>query len=534
MRRRRRRGGLFRNSLRHVVRRAFRAARGARGVRGDTAPDANVVAVSDLHLGHDLKRDGPPLHLRPTPFIDLQLGSLVEHLTQSPDRLPWRLVIAGDMVDFVAITRTPGDDEEVDFEVSDQERRFGLLAEPVKAAWKLRQVMRRHEYLVARLADFVAQGNDLVIIRGNHDAEWYWPEVRDVFRDALARHVADRVTRADGTPDDEPGGWRLTRARRLVEARTRFCDWFYLEPGRLYVEHGHVHDEYSTWDDVLAPEMPGARLMREPLSSLAMRYFANDHASLDLSEAERWTAIDYLRWGLSGGNVGAVTADYLRLCGRLLAFSARMSFDTLRRSARALVRAGAELTNEERARRDRIRAALAVFRRDQDEIASELLALIRVPAERNVIATAQLLYIDRLVLGGLLLGTTVYCALKKGPVATRAALLLGAVAGGLAGNAALSLMRRVDSHPKLLAAAHRVAVLFGVRYVVMGHSHHPVSREVGHGARYFNLGTWIGATAPEDGGEPLHYMLLTEAGAGLRRWRAPVRTKGRESTRQAV
>lgn len=517
MRRRTRRAGLLHRTLRHALRRASLAVR-----PGALAPMANVVAVSDLHLGHDLKRDGLPPHLRPVAGIDYQLGSLLQHLCESDSRLPWRLIIAGDMIDFVAITRIPDSADEVDFTISSHEGRFGLASEPAKAAWKLEQVVRRHPLLMSRFAEFIARGNDLVIIRGNHDAEWYWPEVQQVFREALARHIANRSSRDADPANELLGGWRLNRARRLVEARTRFCDWFYLEPGRLYVEHGHVHDEFSTWDDVLAPELPGSRLMKEPLSSLAMRYFANNHSNLDLSEAERWTFFDYLHWGLKGGNVRAVVTDYVRLCGRMLSFSARMSLETLQRSALALVHAGAELKNEERARRDRVRAALRTFRRDQDELAGELLALLRPPAERSVLATAQLLYVDRLVLGGLLFGASAWLASRRGSTRARAALLAGTLAGGLAANAALSAMRRVDSHPKLLAAAHRMAVLFGVKYVVMGHSHHPVSREVGHGARYFNLGTWLGATSPEEGGEPLNFMMLTENGARLQRWRAPV------------
>lgn len=608
--------------------RALRAAlrRASLKIRpGALDPQANIAAISDLHLGADLKAGSPPPETRPVLGIDTQLCALLDHLCEHDSPRPWRLIIAGDMVDFVAITSLPEPGEALSFKVSAHEERHGLDSEPEKAVWKLQQVALRHRPLMRAFADFIAKGNDIVIIRGNHDAEWYWPEVQRCFVQIVASHLngksrsergkerggakgeankaeakkgatlrqivpapvgdtasdtgtdtatdigidkgstgrargepsqpvgsrqgaSSKVLRIGGTEATVDPSWQKpgtktrsetgaaadadarasfeprssssqTRAESFAAGRIRFYDWFYLEPGRIYVEHGNVHDEYSTWDDVLAPELPGSRIMHEPLSSLAMRYFANKHATLDLSEAERWTFVDYLRWGLGNGNVFRVASDYIRLCTRTLSFSLRVSGQTLRHSLASLRHAKDELDPREPGRRKRVRAALRAFRRDQEELAGELLALLRPPAERNVMATLQLLYIDRLILGGLLAGATGFFTLGRRSPVLKGALVAGTLAGGLIGNRLLSAMRQVDSHPKLLAAAHRLAVIFGVRYVVMGHSHHPVSRAVGHGARYFNLGTWLGANAPEGEGEAPHFLLVGDGGAQLRRWK---------------
>src|SRR5207248_5970503 len=60
-------------------------------------------------------------------------------------------------------------------------------------------------------------------------------------------------------------------------------------------------------------------------------------------------------------------------------------------------------------------------------------------------------------------------------------------------NALLGRMRRTDSHPMLQQAARRVAQLFDVKYVVMGHSHRVVDEPIGSRARYLNLGSWTNA-----------------------------------------
>lgn len=468
-------------------------------------PDANLLVISDLHLGHDLRRlaprEGPP-------EIDRALGALLDQHAAPFEGLPWRLVIAGDMVDFLAVTLLP--EAEDGFEVSEEEQLYGLRAEAAKAAWKLRRVLERHDFLLERLAAFVAAGNQILIIRGNHDADWYWPEVQDGFRRALA----ERMPPTAGTLADRLRG--VDGVEAAVNERVRFCNWFYLEPGGIFIEHGNLHDEYSTYQDFLSPLDPAdPRVLAEPISSMAMRYFGNRHASLDISVLERWGARDYLRWAVGTRVFTAALADYARLSGRLLAFSLRISARALGTSLRATRRVGLGLTAEDHRPR-RLAEALRAFRRDHQEMARELSLLLRPPAEQSVLATAQLLYLDRIALFGVLVGTAASCAVSRRPLPVRAGILAGAVAAATVLNSVLHRRRLVDSHPKLLAAAHRVAVLFGVRWVVMGHSHVPVDQGVGAGARYFNLGTWLGVSPR--GAPAARYLEVTRRGAELKKW----------------
>jgi predicted phosphodiesterase len=68
----------------------------------------------------------------------------------------------------------------------------------------------------------------------------------------------------------------------------------------------------------------------------------------------------------------------------------------------------------------------------------------------------------------------------------------------------------------LQEAARRVAQVFDVKYIVMGHSHRALDQGVGNGARYFNLGSWTGRTA--DG---FTHVVVTGDWAELRKWKGP-------------
>lgn len=483
-------------------RRRFGLRPGARShaSRRPGSDEPQLLAVSDLHLGHDLRRGEAPRERG----LDRQLGSLLDHYEAEGGR--WRLVVVGDMVDFIAITQTPAPDEPVPFPVSSFERAWGLGPEPEKAVWKLGLVLRRHAAFFERLAAFVAAGHEVVIVRGNHDPEWALPAVQERLRTALADHAV-----AAGLVD--PGG------RESLCARVRFYDWFYLEPGRLYAEHGHHYDEYSVDPDApAAADGAPAAPAPEPMSTLAMRYFGNLHTTLDLSEVERWKFWDFVRWGWRDGVFVRAATDYVGMCAKVLGLSARASLRTLRRSGVRLVRAGRDLALEDQ-KLARARATLAGFRQDREELARELVALMRAPAEQNLFASIQLFYVDRLALvAAVLLGGTACLALATSPLG-QAGSLAALVGAATAANAVLDRARLVDSHPKLLDAARRVARLFDVPVVVMGHSHRTVSERVGTGTTYFNLGTWLSPSQGDAGGRPGFPHLLVRGLRGeLRRW----------------
>jgi UDP-2,3-diacylglucosamine pyrophosphatase LpxH len=473
--------------------------------KSQTSPTAHLLAISDLHLGHDLKR-GVKHDPSDLPALDRHLGDFLDHYREHrEDGLPWRLVIVGDMVDFIAITETPNDDELVSFQVTDEERLYGLRVEPAKAVWKLSRVVRRHSHFCNRLAAFIARGHEVVIVRGNHDPEWTWPDVQETFRNAIV-HYGSMLAPHESL-------------RRIVGERISFRDWFYLEPGRFYAEHGHFYDEFSVTDELTWPTDGSAPEIREPVSTLAQRYFANKHTSLDLNNVERWEFLDFVRWGLEGGRFVRALADYFVMCGRVLAFSARASFATTTQSIRGLASSSTKRAPID-VRLHRIRASLQAVREDYEDLAKAILALTRPPAEKSVLATAQMLYFDRVLLGALTGVAVVGASVGLSTQLARVSALAGVLVGAAAANYWLGRSRVVDSHPKLIAAAHRVAALFRVPVVVMGHSHRVVDQPVGDTSRYYNLGTWLSPSRDDQQGPAgFPHVVVGSSGAVMRRWR---------------
>ncbi|MFL5405359.1 MAG: hypothetical protein ACJ79O_05795 [Myxococcales bacterium] len=449
----------------------------------------NLVAISDLHLGCDLKPSGKTQ--RPASF-DTQLAAFLDfHAVNQRDGKPWRLLLNGDIVDFVAITVTPG--PEATFEVSEEEREFGLAPEESKCVWKLRKVFERHPLVFDALARFLQKGNSLHIIRGNHDAEFHWPAVQA----ELKAHLAARAG-LEGF------------ARRRFERRIEFHPWFYLEPGFFYAEHGNAHDSYSMQSDFF--EEAGVRSKREldlPLSSKVLRYFANKYTEqTDLDECDTWGVVGYLRWVLKAGNPLRIAADYFVMVFRVTYPILMKSLKVWRRFARAADHAIEKVDDGQAAH---VRKLLGRVAGNQGEV-EKLLAIVSRPAEQSLFDSMQLFYLDRMLLALVcLFGSWAAIASAHGAMAKIAtAVGCGIVFAAL--NAILGRRRRTDAHPMLQQAALRIVQLLDVRYVVMGHSHRPVDEQVGRG-RYLNLGSWLN---PREG---FPHVVVADGVAELRYWK---------------
>ena len=466
--------------------------RSIRGRPGDRPH--NLLAISDLHLGCDRKAGCSPGAGRRWPqgagSFDAQLTEFIDwHSAHREGGKPWRLLLNGDIIDFVAITLLP--QEDAGFVVRPEERTFGLAAEEAKCVWKLRRVFERHPEVFGALGRFLGEGNSVHFIRGNHDAELRFPAVQQELRAHLAA-----LARAPG-PD--LGG----RAAALVE----FHSWFYLEAGFFYAEHGNAYDSYGVGTGFFDAAGDSAREMELPMTSKVLRYFVNGCSGAATDDADSWGLFGYLAWVLRSGNPLRVGAAFFAMVLRVLSPVVRQSLT----SGPAWGPPGPDAPAG-----SRLRNLLGEFAGTEAQ-AQELLAITSRPAEQSVFGTLQLFYLDRLALALLSLAFAWTAAdLAQGRWQKLAAVALGAVLfAGL--NLLLGAQRRVDAHPLLLDAARRVAQVFGVRYVTMGHSHRAVSEPLGAGARYFNLGSWTCAR----GGEGFPHVAVVGEVAELRRWKGP-------------
>ena len=192
---------------------------------------ADLVVLSDLHLGAGRLRGGKGHDQLEDFKVDRQLTQLVHHLLRRQRRSGRRLklVLAGDVFDFVKTTEPPagrawpaGSDE-----------RETRPTEAV-AVLKLRRILEGHPHVLPTLGRLLAAGHEVVLIPGNHDAELNFPAVQRELRQQLSRL---RLSGRRG-------------ARRV--ARLSFAPWLHMH-GRALIEHGQRYEPLTCIAHMLAP-----------------------------------------------------------------------------------------------------------------------------------------------------------------------------------------------------------------------------------------------------------------------------------------
>jgi len=447
-------------------------------------PGESLLILSDVHLGNDLN-DLAPSGEKRSARVDADLVSLLVHYRQAPcGGRRWRLVIAGDFIDFVgmAIHAHSG---EIGREPSDEERAHGLGNAADHGRLKLRAVAARHRAVFEALADFVAEGHAVTLVHGNHDVEFHWDAVQQELR-ALLVELAGRV-RGPGE-----GARRADMASRI-----EFAPWFYYVGGVAYVEHGHQYDTLCSTEHVMAPICPmDRRGTVRSFSDVLLRWVVRPTRGVPEYGHERMGLIDYVLLAARLGVVGLVRLG-MRFAAAVI---------ELFRLRRAYLTQAAQSLREEHERR---MAALAVATRVGMERLRALAALQVPPVTRSIPKILASVLLDRLAVG--LVATAAIAALVwTGRDHAWGWTLAGAVAlGWWLANRHLTARRlawfgeHLDNDEALAERAGHLARLFPAAFVVMGHTHTPAIVPVAQGGTtYVNVGSWHEAEPREDGAAP--------------------------------
>jgi hypothetical protein len=202
-------------------------------------PTESILVFSDVHLGSDLNDAGP--HVPRSAAVDRDLARMIAHYRMTkPVADRWRIVIAGDFIDFVGMSIDPRPDEPIETELTAEERRNGVGSAEDHARLKLRRVAQRHAEVFDELGKMVRDGHALTVLHGNHDIELHWDALKQDFRELVARAAACDT-------EEE-------RARALE--RIDFEPWFFYREGVVYIEHGHQYDPFCSTAFILAPVSP--------------------------------------------------------------------------------------------------------------------------------------------------------------------------------------------------------------------------------------------------------------------------------------
>ena len=174
-----------------------------------------IIVVSDLHMGSGPLEDfDPEVEIGFAEFCDqiLAEGALTE------------LVINGDFLDFVQAEPW----QSPEFESTTADGNIQLCFTQQQSLQKLERILHSHETAfdaLARLTASKAIGR-LTIMPGNHDADIFWPKVRD--------ELTVRLSAGGASPE---------KIRFHLEPQYQPAEF-----PRLWIEHGHQHDACNSFE----------------------------------------------------------------------------------------------------------------------------------------------------------------------------------------------------------------------------------------------------------------------------------------------
>jgi len=481
----------------------------------------NLLVVSDLHLSEGLDPEsGKFSRLEDFLFDDAFVRFLRYHeKVKAQPRFggrPWRLVINGDLFDFLQVVSLPEEGRplrtvrgvERRKELRINERDYGLGTTAGESEWKLKQIARGHQRFFAALGWFVAHGNHVAVTKGNHDIELHWVQVQERFIKEVERAYTRERLMLDQCPPVTP---------EELKARIHFHPWFYYEPGRVYIEHGCQYEAANHFRDFLNPVLPDdPECIELPWGSLFVRYLFNKVEDVHPFADNIKPATRYLAWAFKKDPFQTIEMLVTRGWVFLRAF-----WNVMRKTATSAFRGARvqELPGQSGpvplpSRVTYKIAALAQRRVDtswQEWVASAVQSLLFLLMILIVVTFLGLAVLT--LTGDLGWMTVVYLG---------AAVLVYFLLRGLKRN----LARLFESNYLLRVARELEQILkpaHAVHYVVLGHDHR-VALERLEQAWYVNTGAWVPIyeeEGPIEGREELTFFRLAwgyEGTPELLRW----------------
>ncbi len=269
-----------------------------RQMRALQQTERNLLVMSDFHISEGFDETEGRWSINEDFFFDDQFARLLQFADRQRARhygdAPWRLILNGDIFDFRQVGVPREGELEPDIAqvqakeakiarqkqkaMSRCEKAFGPGPSRLMSRWRVSRVYQGHPGFFQALAWFVARGNQVVFIKGNHDIEMHWLKVQMGLKHQLAEAYAKART---------GGLYELDWAKlpkefgRAEKDRVFFLPWNYYEPGRVYIEHGQQFRSDDSEAHVLWPMLPWDEKMLEfTWGDLFGRYVVNKFEEL--------------------------------------------------------------------------------------------------------------------------------------------------------------------------------------------------------------------------------------------------------------
>ncbi len=216
----------------------------------------NIVIISDLHIGAGVLDD----------FDDELESCFCDFLVKlSSEDAPVELVINGDFLDFVQAN--PWEKKELRSVSKDN---IPLCYTEEQSVEKLIEIHKSHENVFRAIGDFLgaSKQNQLTILPGNHDADFFWKQVRDIFSERIyPEPAADQV-------------------RFFLEQQ-----YFPPDFPNVCIEHGHQYDPINSfqvsgkacWSEKYPPifkDVTGKERLYECIGTRFLNKFLNELDSM--------------------------------------------------------------------------------------------------------------------------------------------------------------------------------------------------------------------------------------------------------------
>jgi len=235
----------------------------------------NYVILSDLHLSEGRKKATGQISRFEGFLFDRPFERLLSHLQKRTEKggHPWTLIFNGDLIDFLRVTSIPDPNHPPKGlpHITPTKQKYGLGSSAAESKWQLERVVEGHPVFFRALARFLLDGHRVVILKGNHDVNWFWPEVRYRFMEMMETFLREI------DPTDRKTEQRIAGALD----RLLFRSWSIYVKKLLYIEHGNQYDPTNAFLNfmypvLIDPESPVGRFEIDlPFGSFFIRYFFN-------------------------------------------------------------------------------------------------------------------------------------------------------------------------------------------------------------------------------------------------------------------
>lgn len=462
----------------------------------------DLFILSDLHLSAGVSPETQRTSRLETFFYDREFSNLVDRIIvqASARRRPVVLILNGDVFDFLAVVRTPSAEEcrALGLRISRRERKYGMESEPGKDAWKMRRIIQGHPEFFRAIIRLLVAGHSVHINRGNHDVELFWPEVRAAFYEEVEALAGREHVNLDAA---------------LVRERIRFHEWFYYEPGRCWIEHGHQYEASNSFRYLLEPTIRRRKdaqpALDLPTGSLFVRYVYNRFKLVDPYSTQVFTLEQYLDIISRYNVMDLAKALLVHFPFFVRALKQARVFEVSGVADAAVVhRRRLEALGRESGLGEKLERIDALRSYPMGVTKYTLFREMMKPIVRSVLTIILLVLVSIggwMLLFSLIQNTQWLAESVLGKASLMAVLAVVTIVGLFAAGVWLSRRyrhARDTLHADLVGRAERLMDTLGVPIVAFGHSHGVDRRPLPGGRVYANSGTWTVVRGPWDAVRP--------------------------------